>query len=234
LTRQGNEDALRLARQAISLDPNFAAAYGVALACYIQRFDQSWLKDDDVAEGKQYALRAIEVGADDAFALSRAASFFGGILKDAGTADAIIDQALAVNPNLFQAWLIRGWISIFLGRHEPALEQFHYAMRLNPLDPSIFAVEAGLAWANFFLRRFEVALSWATKSLARQKNYAPATGIAMLSYAMLGRIADAQARRREAGFPLMTISQIRKLLAHHRQEDVELSLEACRIAGVPE
>ena len=42
-TRQGNEDALRLARQAISLDPNFAAAYGVALACYNQRRDESWI-----------------------------------------------------------------------------------------------------------------------------------------------------------------------------------------------
>ena len=47
-TRQGNEDALRLARQAISLDPNFAAAYGVLLACYIQRKDANWIKDDDV------------------------------------------------------------------------------------------------------------------------------------------------------------------------------------------
>ena len=46
-------------------------------------------------------------------------------------------------------------------------------MRLNPLDPQIYLVEGGLALANFFLRRFEVALSWATKSLARQKNYVP-------------------------------------------------------------
>jgi adenylate cyclase len=101
-TRQGNEDALRLARQAISLDPNFAAAYGVALSCYLQRKEQGWLKDGDVAEGKPYAVRAIEVGADDAFALSRAALFFGTVLKDFGTADAIIDQAIAVNP-IFQS-----------------------------------------------------------------------------------------------------------------------------------
>src|SRR6476659_1625246 len=32
-TRQGYDDALRLARQAISLDPNFAAAYGLILDC---------------------------------------------------------------------------------------------------------------------------------------------------------------------------------------------------------
>ncbi len=129
LTRQGNEDALRLARQAILLDPNFAAAYGVALLCYSQRKDEALITDDDVTEGKKYALRAIEVGADDAFALTRAAHFFGYILKEVGTADVIADQAIAVNPNLSEARRVRGNISDYLGQHELAIEQFHYAER---------------------------------------------------------------------------------------------------------
>jgi len=236
VTRPGNEDALRLARQAISLDPKFAAAYGLALACYAQRGDEGWLKDDDVAEGKQYALRAVEVGADDAFALSRAGFFFAYQLKDTGTADVILDRAIAVNPNLSVAWRLRGFIDVYLGRHEPALEQFHYAIRLNPLDPEIHKVEYGLALANFFLRRFEIALSWITKSLARQKNFAPAQRFALVSYAMLGRIADAQmmqARLVEAGIDL-TISQLKKRIPYQRQEDVDLFIEALRMAGVPE
>jgi hypothetical protein len=57
------------------------------------------------------------------------------------------------------------------------------------------------------------------------------------SYAMLGRIPDAQmmvARRREAGF-VMTISGGRKRIEKtFRQEDVELYIEACRIIGLPE
>jgi TolB-like protein len=85
-------------------------------------------------------------------------------------------------------------------------------------------------------RRFEIALSWATKSLARQKHHGISLRNAMISYAMLGRIADAQmmlARLREAG-AVMTISQIRKRISQQRQEDIELYLEACRITGVPE
>jgi TolB-like protein/class 3 adenylate cyclase len=238
VTRQGYEDALRLARQAISLDTNFAAAYGLALDCYIGQEELGWVTNDDVAaEGKQYALRAIEVGADDAFALARAANFFGRNLGDTGTADALVDQAIAVNPNLSAAWRMRGWISVYLGQHEAAIEQFQYAMRLNPLDPEIYLVESGLGFANFFLRRFEVALSWATKALARQKNYVPAIATAMASYAMLGRIPDAKmmmARRREAGF-VMTISGGRKRIEKtFRQGDVELYIEACRIIGLPE
>src|SRR5262249_33724152 len=173
-TRQANEDALQFARQAISFDPNFAAAYGVALACYTQRSDENWLKDDDVAEGKQYAVRAVETGADDAFALASAAQFFNLILKDPETADAIVDNAVAANDNSSEARRIRRWVSLSLGQHEPAIEHFEHAMRLNPLDPQIHHLEHGLAQANFFLRRFETALSWATKSMARQKNHDPA------------------------------------------------------------
>lgn len=122
----------------------------------------------------------------------------------------------------------------YLGEHEAAIEHFQHAMRLNPLDPQIHFLEHGLARANFHLRRFETASSWATKAMARQKNYHPAVSIAMVSYAMLGRVADAQslfARQREAGW-VLTISEIKKRIAFmRRQEDVELLLEACRIAG---
>jgi len=53
---------------------------------------------------------------------------------------------------------------------------------------------------------------------------------------MLGRIADAQmmlARLREAGAH-STISQLKRYLPYQRQEDIELYIEAFRIAGVPE
>jgi adenylate cyclase len=239
MTRQGNEDALQLAQQAILLDPNFSAAYGVATACYAWRYQEGWMKNDDgrqIAEGKQYASRAVELGTDDAFALSRAAHFFGFVLRDAGAGDTIADQAVAVNPNLSLAWAMRGWVSAFLGRHEAALEQFQYAMRLNPLDPQSYSLEAGMAAANFFLRRFEIASSWAAKSLARQKTYATAERLAMVSFAMLGRIADAQmmlARMRETG-SAMTISQLKRWMPYQRQEDTDLFVEAYRIAGVPE
>ena len=169
-------------------------------------------------------------------ALARAAQFFSSVLKDAGTGEAIVDQAIAVNANSFEARRIRCFASVFLGQHEPAIEQFQRAMRLNPLDPQTFRVEHGLAMANFFMHRFEIALSWETKSVAHQRNFGPSLRWAMFSYAMLDRIADAQmmrARLREAGAD-MTISQIKKWTGVQRREDVELMVEACRIAGVPE
>jgi TolB-like protein len=233
----GIDGALRLAQQAISLDPNFSTAYGVATACFAWRYQEGRMKDDDgqeIAEGKRYALRSVELGADDAYALARAAHFFGFVLKDAEMGDAIADQALAVNPNFSLAWAMRGWVSAFLGRHEAALDQFQHAMRLNPLDPHRYSAEAGLAAANFFLHRFDIALSWATKALARKKTYATGERIAMVSYAMLGRIVDAQmmaARMRDTGSD-MTISQMKRWIPYRRHEDADLFVKAYRIAGV--
>src|SRR5215471_14972947 len=45
ISREENEKALRFARQSISLDGNFSAAYGVALACYSELWDQQWMDD---------------------------------------------------------------------------------------------------------------------------------------------------------------------------------------------
>jgi len=137
-------------------------------------------------------------------------------------------------PNLSDARRVRGWISLWLGQHEQTLKQFQYAVRLNPLDPRNYAAENGLAMANFFLHRFEIALSWAIKSMARQKNYAPPARFALASYAMLGRIDDANAllaRVRASGF---TISLFKKRNPLKRQEDVDLLTKAFRLAGVPE
>ena len=107
---------------------------------------------------------------------------------------------------------------------------------LNPLDPELHKVEAGLALANFLMRRFEIALSWVTKSIARQKNFTFAIRLALACYAMLGRKADAHlmlTRLYDAGGPF-TITQFRTWTAIQRQEDVDLQLEAFRLAGVPE
>jgi tetratricopeptide (TPR) repeat protein len=235
MTIEGFEDALMLSRQAISLDPNFSAAYGVALLCYTRQKDrQGWLGENQVAEGKQFAQRVAEIGGDDA--LSRAAYFFAHVLKEVQPADTIVDQAIVVNPNLADAWRIRGFVSTYLGRHEAAIDQFQGAMRLSPLDPEIYITEHGLAVANFHLCHFDIALSWATKAMARQKNYAAPIRYAMMSYALMGRVADAQLMRdrlRELGAD-MTLSQLGKFMAFQQPEDIERYFKGFRLAGVPE
>jgi hypothetical protein len=60
-TKQDNTEALSHFRRAIELDPNFAAAYGMATRCYVQRRAAHWaaVRDQDVAETAWLARRAV-------------------------------------------------------------------------------------------------------------------------------------------------------------------------------
>jgi adenylate cyclase len=237
-TRKGTEEALRLAQQAISLDPNFAPAYGVVLTCCDVQRTEGWADRERLfVLGKQYASRAIEFGADDAATLVQAAHFFASITKDTETGYALVNRAIALNPNLYDCWRSRGWINLWAGQPERAMDDFNHAIRLNPVDPRSQSTDGGLAAAHLFLGQFESAVSWALTSLARQDNYSPALRVGVASYAMLGQIAEARAmhaRLRETGSPPLTISQIEKWIPYKRQEHYELFVKAYRIAGVPE
>jgi TolB-like protein len=233
-TREGSDETLRLAKQAIELDPGFAAAYGLATHSYMQRKIAGWKFDDNqVSESKYYALRAVELGADDAYALAIAAQYYGFVLKDADTADAIISQALALNPNLFIACFLRGWISSWMGQHEAAVKQFHHAIRLSPIDPQMFLAEGGMAIALLFLHRFDEALTWNTRALARYPNYLPGLRYSPVMYAMQGRLAEARsmlARLRQLG-GYLSIAELKEYLSYKRPEDVALIVEGYRLAG---
>ncbi len=109
-------------------------------------------------------------------------------------------------------------------------------MRLNPLTRKSILRKPDWRTPISFYVASRLPLSWAIKSLARQNNNVLALRFAFVGYAMLGRIADAHlmlARLREAGVPC-TISHYRKWTAMQQQEDIELYVEACRIAGMPE
>ena len=59
-TREGNAEALALFQRAVALDPDFAAAYGLAARCYAQRKASGWVTDRgaEVAEAERLARRA--------------------------------------------------------------------------------------------------------------------------------------------------------------------------------
>src|SRR5262249_60908120 len=71
-TRESNDEALRLFYRAIELDPGFASAYGLAAMCFHWRKLSGWFSDPaaETAEAERLGRRAVELGPDDAIALS--------------------------------------------------------------------------------------------------------------------------------------------------------------------
>jgi TolB-like protein len=237
-SRQANDEALRLFNSAIELDPDFASAYGHAASCYVWAKANGWISvtEREIAEVTRLAQRAVELGKDDAIALAASGWALAYVVRDPGAGAALIDRALVLNSNSAEAWHYGGWVKIFLGEPETAIERFARAMRLSPLDPRVTAMRAGTAHAHFLLGRYDEAASWAAMALRDRPDHQLALRIAAASNAMAGRPEQAHqavARLRQLN-PALRVSTLKDLLPYRRAEDLARYEEGLRQAGLPE
>ena len=172
-TKEGINEALPLFEKAIAVDPSFASAYGMAAWCHAWRKINGWMTNPvrDTAQTEQLARRAAELGPDDAVALSRGAHALTFVTGDHDTAASLVDRALALNPNLAGAWYASGWVRVWLGEIDTAINHFAHAMRLSPLDPHSIGMQAGTAFAHFLAGRYDEASFWVQRALWEQTNY---------------------------------------------------------------
>jgi TolB-like protein/class 3 adenylate cyclase len=237
-TREGNDEALKMFYRAIELDPEFASAYGMAARCYSQRKTAGWMTDRarETAEAERLAWQAAELGGDDPVALwtaGLALAFVVGKLEDGAT---FTERALALNPNLAWAWLFSGWVNVWIGEPEVAIQRFAHAMRLSPQDPLYFQMQAGTAAAHFFAGRYAEASTWAEAAVRGQRSFLLVLCTAAAANALAGRTAEAgkaMARLRQFD-PNLSLSNLGDLLTLRRPEDVAKWREGLRKAGLPE
>lgn len=237
-TRASNDEALRSFYKAIELDPEFAAAYGMAAWCYIWRKLNGWVGDhaQETSEGVRLAKRAVELGKDDAVALCRGGHAFSWFLHDLDNSAAFIDRALALNPNLAAAWNLSGWVRAYRGELDLAIEHQARAMRFSPIDPILYNMHVGTAFAHFLAGRYDEASEWANKALREQPNYPAATRILAASKALLGQLSeahDAMANLRTFD-PSLRVSNVSELYPVRRPEDLAKLVEGLRKAGLPD
>ena len=237
-SKEGSSEALSHFRRATELDPNFAAAYGMAARCYALRKAGRWMTDpaSEIAEAGRLARRAIELGPDDAIALSTAGFALADVVDELVDGDALIDQAIALNPNLAWAWIFSGWVKISLGEPEAAIERISHAIRLSPHDPYIFGMQSAMASAHLAAGRYAEALSWAEKSSRVKPDYLLAACIVAASRALAGRIEDARhavatLRRLD---PELRLSNLQSVVSYLRAPDFAKWVDGLRKAGLPE
>jgi len=239
ITRDGTTGALRLFAKASDLDADFATPLGAAAFCYVVRKINGWLNlPQDISDAASLASRAAELGKNDAAALAFGGLALGYVVGDLEGAVALIDRALACNPNLASAWYASGTVRAFRGG-EPdlAIEHLARAMRLSPLDPFIFSMQGVTAFAHFFAGRYEEAAAWAEKAFWERPNILATLRIAAVSNAFAGRLEHARkavARALELD-PQMRISNLKDRIGiFRRPEDFAKYAEGLRIAGLPE
>jgi TolB-like protein len=236
-TLEGTNEALRLFHRAVELDPDFASAYSMAAYCYLWRKVNGWIVnyEQEMGEAGRLARRAVDLGQDDAVALAFGGNTLAGVVGDIEGAAVFIDRALTLNPNLAAAWHSSGWIKIWLGEPDVAIEHLAIAMRLSPLDPFIHHRQAATALAHLCAGRYDEACMWGEKSL-RGGDYTGGYRIAAASNALVGRIEKAQkiAARFHQLNPGFRVSNIKDRIPFRRPEDLARYLDGMRKAGLPE
>lgn len=236
-TREAIEAALPLFYKAIELDPEFASAYGMAAWCHLWRKVNGWMVDRprEIAEGARLARLAVELGRDDAVALTRAGHALGHFTGDLDAGIALIDRAMLLNPNLASAWFLGGFLRALNGEPDSALEHFAHAVRLSPLDPEMFRVQVGMALAHFFAGHLDSAVAWAEKAAGNLPSLLVAAALMAASHALAGRADEAKQamERLHALDPSMRITKLKDWLPIHRPEDLARFADGLRLAGLP-
>jgi len=182
------------------------------------------------------ARKAVHLGGDDPVALCMGGYALAFVAHEFDEAAAFMDRGLAVNPNLARAWMFSAWLRIWRGEPDLALEHSAHAMRLSPLDPSMYAMHGAMAYAYFLAGRYDMASSCAEKVMRDNATFLLAISISAASNALAGRLEPAQkamARALERNPDLHT-SNLRDLTPFRRAEDFATFAEGLRKAGLPE
>ena len=95
-----HSDALVLYKKAAVLDPEFAAANAMAAISIMVPPSTTGLSVEQKSEAMRLAQLAFKLGSQDAFALARSAQVIAFVGRDYDQAEAMIEHALALNPNL--------------------------------------------------------------------------------------------------------------------------------------
>ena len=237
-TREAINQALPLFYKAVELDPDFASALGMAAWCHFSHKMNGWMTDrsQESAEGARLARRAMEAGKDDAVALARSGHALAHLVGDLEGGIALIDRALALDPNLAAAWFLGGFLRLWRGEPDDAIERFARAMRLSPLDAEMHRKQAGAAMAHLLTGRFDAASSWAEKACMDLPVFLMAVGIAAAGHALAGRTDEARRAMHELRRldPALRISNLAVWLPLRRRQDLATLADGLRRAGLPE
>src|SRR5205807_4615280 len=140
-------------------DPRYAPALGSAAFCCNRLVIDGRSEDPeaDRLKGADFARRALEVAGDDPGILTNAAQALASFGEDIGAMLALVNRALALNPNFARGWHVSGVLRNWAGQPDIAIEHIEVALRLSPrarVGSSLLQIGS----AHFLSRRFDEAV----------------------------------------------------------------------------
>jgi adenylate cyclase len=203
MTREGFLEALQLLGRALELDPNYSAAAALIAVARVYGTAQGWVSNafEEMQEALRFARRALAIDPNDPDALSiagRCMAYFGA---DYEMAIELSQRATRLCPNSASAWSQYGSACVYAARPTDAVEAYRRAMRLSPLDLTLYQSMTGLGVAYIGLERYEEAVDVARMSAHQNPYFSSTLRCLAAAHAHLGQLEEA----REAAEHLLRI-----------------------------
>ena len=227
-----------LLRQAITVEPDYAAAYAWLAYWHMFLVGQAWTTDRGgiMAEAERLAERAITLDPQDAKALAIAGHVRAFLHHRVQDGIALHERALIVNPNLPMAWALSGLAYAYLSELEEAELRLARYKKLSPLDPHAFLFDSGLTITALLKREYERAVELGRKT--SQLNLGFSAGfkpyLAALGHLGLREEAERVCARLLAAEPGFTVEGFLAANPFSREADRELFARGLRLAGIPD
>lgn len=238
MSREANDEALRMSLEAIRLDENYALAHAYASWCHFWGFANGWSDRPEHARAEAFRLihRGLQLDSNDPNVLSIAALNATAIAHDLDAAAAYVEKALALDPNFTWGWNRSGYIEVYRDNIDTALAHFDRAALLSPFDPLTFNRLVGTGLAHYAAGRYEEAVAL-TEQASRERPGLPwAYRVLAAAQVELGNFDAARAAVATLvdGVPSLTVERIMSSMPFRRGDIRDRFASALSVAGVPE
>jgi AraC-like DNA-binding protein/tetratricopeptide (TPR) repeat protein len=235
LNADGNARALDLLERAMDLDPGNALATALAAWAHGQRVVYHFSKNPagQRARGLDLARKAHAL-AGDATVLAILGNALTS-LTEFDAAELVIRKALSFDGGSAWAWSRSGWIDLYKGDAQSAIERLTIALDLAPHDSLAFNSMIGIGCAHFQAGRYLDAAPWLERALIEHPSAIWVHRSLCSAYLLGGARSDAcrslTALRKQ--YPELTVSDVQQSMPPFAGTYRDRVADALHTVGLP-
>jgi adenylate cyclase len=234
-TKQDNEQARRLLKEAIDLDSNYVSAPACTLYGWTNFTDVrfGWSKDPEKSIEKSFECAKMCIAYDDR--MDYAHSLLGVVYHLKGKYEKAIsevERAITLSPNAADHYSYLGEITGCAGRWEEGIPILKKAIRLNPFPPASYFSSLGRSY--MMTGRYEEAIKTYEKSLGVNPDFLPARLGLTATYILSDKAAEAKVAATEVLSidPKFSLEHFAKTRPYKNKADIDHYVAALRKAGL--